>query len=574
MRHADRGSLTELLAQRREESGAPPSLRETVGLVVDLIDCLAVLRDRNLVHRDLKPSNVLVKSISTPDHERTETYGLPADERLVLADFGLAKRLSEGTNLISHLGGTPAYMAPELADINADVTWRVDLFAVGVIAFEIAAGSIPWPERRFEHVRDLDLSTVAIANWRTDFPLEFDDVVLRALAADPMDRYDSPAEFAAAMEGLLGATPPSVPEARSVDRVRQVVEDLEPAVVQPEWRAVVDGAKAALDAPVRIGVIGGNRLSPSPLGLKLMGQRPAPGEASLLGSVVVRMRHGEPSLSATLRSGEQVAGEWHTDEHGAIALRFGVSPWLIESVELTLDQPDFEGLEVIEIPHAVLRRSKALVAALYETFDVAVVGVPADPEVEVFTVEEVLALGRQSGPVAMVGVRQVGAAADPNHPVLAATVPGDDTIELKVLLGELLGGTRIDDCRASRALTMVRQVVYHGRIGGDWEQRVAMIHRDMPAVEELTVTRLDLLDSPWDDDARRQLHRALGRRVASARLHAGADTPVEHLLDRARSLGAAWERRAGIEPYSAQVVQASLARLTNDLGARLERQAP
>jgi hypothetical protein len=294
----------------------------------------------------------------------------------------------------------------------------------------------------------------------------------------------------------------------------------------------------------------------------------------LLGSVIVRMRHGEPSLSATLRSGEQVGGEWTSDANGAIALRFGVSPWTIESVELTLDQPDFDGLEVIEIPHAVLRRSRALVAALYETFDIAVIGVPADPAVEVFTVEEVLALGRQGGPVAMVGVRQVGAAADPNHPVLAATVPGDDTIELKVLLGELLGGTRIDDCRSSRALTMIRQIVYHGRIPGDWEQRVAAINRELPAVEELTVTRLDLLQSPWDDEARRQLHRALGRRVAAARLHAGADTPVEQLLDRVRALGAAWERRSGVEPYSAQVVQASLRRLTIDLGDRLERQAP
>ncbi|MFN3217348.1 MAG: protein kinase domain-containing protein [Acidimicrobiales bacterium] len=573
MRHADRGPLDAVLAERRERTGAPPSLRETVGLVADLIDCLAVLRDRNLVHRDLKPSNVLVKSISTPDHVRTEKYGLPADERLVLADFGLAKRLSDGTNLISHLGGTPAYMAPELADINADVTWRVDLFAVGVIAFEIAAGSIPWPERRFEHVRDVDLSAVSIQRWRDDFPPQFDDVVLRALAPDPMDRYDSPASFAEAIEGLLGAEAPPPPGGRSVDRVRQVVEDLEPHIVAPELQTVLASAREALDAPVRIGVIGGNRLSPSPLGLKLMGQRPAPGEASLLGSVVVRMRHGKPSLSATLRSGEQVGGEWHTDDSGAIALRFGVSPWTIESVELTLDQPDFDGLEVIEIPHAVLRRSRALVAALYETFDIAVIGVPADPTVEVFTVEEVLALGRQAGPVAMVGVRQVGAAADPNHPVLAATVPGDDTIELKVLLGELLGGTRIDDCRASRALTMIRQIVYHGHIHGDWEQRVAAIHRELPAVEELTVTRLDLLQSPWDDDARRQLHRALGRRVAAARLHAGADTPVEQLLDRVRALGAAWERRSGVEPYSAQVVQASLRRLATDLGDRLERQA-
>jgi hypothetical protein len=142
-----------------------------------------------------------------------------------------------------------------------------------------------------------------------------------------------------------------------------------------------------------------------------------------------------------------------------------------------------------------------------------------------------------------------------------------------VLLGELLGGTRVDDCRASRALTMIRQIVYHGHIQGDWEQRVAAINRDLPAVEELTVTRLDLLQSPWDDDARRQLHRALGRRVAAARLHAGADTPVEQLLDRVRALGAAWERRSGVEPYSAQVVQASLRRLATDLGDRLERQA-
>jgi hypothetical protein len=574
MRHADRGSLSDLLNAHRERTGGLHSLRETIGLAIDLIDCLEVLRDRNLVHRDLKPSNVLVKSIGTPDHERTERFGLAADERLVLADFGLAKRLTEGVNQISTLAGTPAYMAPEVIDAFADVTWRVDLFAMGVIVFEIAAGSVPWPERTMiDHARGVDLSHVRIGRWRNDFPAAFDEVIHRALAADPADRYESPAAFAQALGALLGGPAP-VPAGTpgSVDRVRVLLDELDPHVQAPQLRPVLAAARAALDAPVRIGVIGGNRLSPSPLGLKLMGQRPAPGEASLLGSVVVRMGHGEPALHATLRSGERIEGTWSTGEAGGFVMRFPITPWMIETIEMTLDQPDFAGMEVIEIPHAVLRRSRDLVTTFYDQFDIAVVGVPADPAGEMFAIDEVLSLSRQGGPFALVGVRQVGAAGEPSHPALAATVPGDDTIELKVLLGELLGGDRIDDCRASRALTMVRQIVYHGAIAGDWEQRVAALHAEFPAVEELTVARSDLIGSPWDDEARRSLHRLLGRRVASARLHTAADRDVGELVELARSATAAWSARSATSPYAAQVVTRSARRLEQALIDRRERQ--
>jgi serine/threonine protein kinase len=108
-----------------------PTLSQTFGVLQDLLAALAHSETRGVVHRDIKPENILVT----------------ADGRIKIADFGIAKACgSIGGTLLTATGttvGTPTYMAPEQAT-GGPVTIATDLYAVGVVAFEMLLGHLPF----------------------------------------------------------------------------------------------------------------------------------------------------------------------------------------------------------------------------------------------------------------------------------------------------------------------------------------------------------------------------------------------------------------------------------------------
>src|SRR5829696_4242230 len=103
--------------------------------------------DAGILHRDIKPANVLLTSPGEGVDEST----LPAVVRLIgvpkLTDFGLAKRIGEA-NVITRTGavlGTPAYMAPELAEGNSgQATTAVDVYSLGAVLYECLTGRPPF----------------------------------------------------------------------------------------------------------------------------------------------------------------------------------------------------------------------------------------------------------------------------------------------------------------------------------------------------------------------------------------------------------------------------------------------
>ncbi|HUS67619.1 MAG TPA: protein kinase [Kofleriaceae bacterium] len=146
-----------------------------------------------VVHRDLKPDNVMVAR----------------DGTLVITDFGIARAAAEGgAAAVATMGGvvgTPAYMAPEQV-AAAEVDSRADLYALGVMLFEMLTGSLPW--------RGTSPIMVAAARLGTDPPdvrsvsPEIDagvaEVVKRCMAREPGGRYASAAEVASALEVAVG----------------------------------------------------------------------------------------------------------------------------------------------------------------------------------------------------------------------------------------------------------------------------------------------------------------------------------------------------------------------------------
>jgi serine/threonine protein kinase len=124
--------LDETLAQRHR-IGARLPLGETIRILLAMADVLAAVHTAGCSHRDIKPSNVLL-----------------AAQRVVLTDFGLS--CAEGEPGDTTMAGSPNYMAPEtiLDRVERGATHRVDLYALGVIAFEMLTARLPFAGRNLE----------------------------------------------------------------------------------------------------------------------------------------------------------------------------------------------------------------------------------------------------------------------------------------------------------------------------------------------------------------------------------------------------------------------------------------
>ena len=171
MRYVTGGSLHDYL----KEHGAMP-LEDISKLLNQVCDALSVAHGTNVVHRDLKPANIL-------RDERGNAY---------LADFGIAKRKDSNSQMTQagNIMGTPAYISPEQLK-GQEVTPRSDIYAMGIMLWELMAGSHPFAgdtvaQMMVRHMAE-PLPSIQTANEAV--PLAFDHVIQRATAKESDDRY-------------------------------------------------------------------------------------------------------------------------------------------------------------------------------------------------------------------------------------------------------------------------------------------------------------------------------------------------------------------------------------------------
>jgi serine/threonine-protein kinase len=208
----------------------PLSLRETVAILKDVTRALNYAHSGGIVHRDIKPDNVLLQGTAA-----------------VVTDFGVAKAVSaardrgiSGTSgpknqgqTITGVGislGTPQYMAPEQAAADPDADHRVDLYALGIVAYEMLVGSPPFHGRTPQALLAAQLTELPppLSSRRYDVPVALSDVVMKCLEKDPADRPRSAQEILGTLdsaEAIAGpvAAPPRVKSARTWNRVRSVL---------------------------------------------------------------------------------------------------------------------------------------------------------------------------------------------------------------------------------------------------------------------------------------------------------------------------------------------------------------
>ncbi len=168
------------------------AVAEVSRMVADLADALHAAAQAGLVHRDVKPENILLE----------ESSG-----RAMLADFGIARVMAaeaEGTRTAQGVAvGTPTYMSPEQA-AGDTVDARSDLYALGVVAYEMLAGRPPFRGDTAAAVASKHLAERAtpVELARPDTPPTLAQAITRALEKDPAHRWQTGREFAAAVLGL------------------------------------------------------------------------------------------------------------------------------------------------------------------------------------------------------------------------------------------------------------------------------------------------------------------------------------------------------------------------------------
>lgn len=177
-----------------KELNRPVSLLELRRIFVPILTAVGYAHDENIVHRDLKPSNVLLE-------------GKPGQEIPKVMDFGIAKSLGDD-NFKTRTGmmvGTPYYISPEQAQGMKSVDHRTDIYSLGVTLFQLLTGKVPYQgtnalEVVAQHCFHEVPNPLA---FRQDIPPQFEAVVQKAMAKDPVDRFRTARAFARELLPLL-----------------------------------------------------------------------------------------------------------------------------------------------------------------------------------------------------------------------------------------------------------------------------------------------------------------------------------------------------------------------------------
>ena len=316
MRYVEGTDLKALVARE-----GPMDLRRAVAVVAQLASALDAAHDRGLVHRDVKPANVLVSSGAGPE----------SSDHCYLTDFGLTKDTSSSVELTAtgQFVGTIAYVAPEQIEGTAQ-TGATDQYALGCVLYECLTGHPP-----FERKTELDIMWAhlsddppTITERRPDLPPALDDVLAKALAKSPEDRYETCTAMVAAARATLPAATGAAPG----------VSPAGPTVAAGATRLSPPPAGPTAVSP-EVVPAGPTRPAPAPADRVAAPARPR-GRGGLIAAALAAVVVAAVAGTLLGGSGDKVA-----PEAGNVAATGGLSLRVPAAWETLGSPPDIPGLE-------------------------------------------------------------------------------------------------------------------------------------------------------------------------------------------------------------------------------------
>ena len=244
----------ESLRDRLARGGELP-IHDAVRILMEVADALSHAHAHGVVHRDIKPDNVMLSG-----------------RHALVADFGVAKAVTEATGrqVLTSAGvalGTPAYMAPEQAVADPHQDHRVDIYALGVLGYELLTGRAPFSATTAQEMLAAHVTSdpEPLEQHRPTVSPALAAVVMKCLAKKPADRWQTADELLTALEPLAtpsgGTTPTQTRPATALTRL-------------PRW-ATWAGGVAALAAVV---LMVSQLLKSKPLNITISDIRPVTSE--------------------------------------------------------------------------------------------------------------------------------------------------------------------------------------------------------------------------------------------------------------------------------------------------------
>jgi eukaryotic-like serine/threonine-protein kinase len=190
-----------------ESRRGPFPVSEGIPLLIQMCHGLQHAHELQIIHRDLKPENVML----VPEDGSRDS----SPYRAVVMDFGLAKERRAGPEVVKLTAtgivlGTPEFMSPEQIR-GKPLDGRSDVYALGVLAYELFTGALPFAGKTSQEmmVARLRAPAIPLRQKREDLPAKLEAVIAKALVLDPAGRYGSMGELAHALEsavnvGVLG----------------------------------------------------------------------------------------------------------------------------------------------------------------------------------------------------------------------------------------------------------------------------------------------------------------------------------------------------------------------------------
>lgn len=192
----------------RLQADGPFGVRETLAVLHDVMEALAYAHSRGVIHRDIKPANILADG----QHALVADFGVAKALGASLPTQGVAGHTSSGFAI-----GTPAYMAPEQLAADPSADHRVDIYATGLLAWELLTGASPFaaPSPTATMTAQLTRTPDPLHTLRGDVPPALSALVARCLSKNAEDRPESAEAVLGELDAIQGALAADVHRSRS-----------------------------------------------------------------------------------------------------------------------------------------------------------------------------------------------------------------------------------------------------------------------------------------------------------------------------------------------------------------------